>query len=313
MHDYSGCDEGHLVKSLLPAFCLVILLCAICFVSGYKAHRCQGSPAVQDVAPLASTYVFGRAVDTQGGLLAGVTVELGTQRSTTNESGQWGLELRSPVAGQTYLLYVFPLVERIASAPAGTTLQSGNVIRFTIPKTIPDQLGPFVLQMRPLEATWTPYPTDTPTVTATPTPTFWYVTHTPTRTATVTPPAPPTETATPELTPYPTRPTPWWLEGLKPGYYHAPAFVQEAVLLELYEDWGWDWDDCFYKFAAVYNLGLPCGPLMKREVCWDGGCVTVRYQLWGKGDLALIADEADPCLVGIIYNPDNGDGRWHVK
>ena len=85
------------------------------------------------------------------------------------------------------------------------------------------------------------------------------------------------------------------------------------MLLDLYEDWGWDWQDCFYKFAAVYNLGLPCGPLERQEICWDGECKMIRWRLWGKGDLALIADEADPCLVGIVYMPDNGDGRWHEK
>ena len=186
------------MKSLAPAALLVILACVLCFSAGYAVRKCPACPKAQ-VEPLASVYVFGRAVDANGGLLAGVTAELGNQHSTTNESGQWGVDLQGPVAGKTYLLYVFPTVNKIVSAPAGTTLQSGNVLRFTVPKAIPDMLGPFVLEMRPLEPTWTPWPTETPTPRPTVTATEWYVTHTATVTPSVTAPMPPTETPTPGL------------------------------------------------------------------------------------------------------------------
>ncbi len=167
----------------------VLLVLTIFALGAGAGYYYALNPSKNETRVAASTYVFGRAIDAQGGLVAGARVELGTQSSTTNASGQWGVNYPL-AAGQTLYLYVFPEVARL-TPPSGVqaTLQSGNVIRFVVPSPVPTQLGAFVLTMKP---TLTPIPSE-PVITQT-----WTPTRTATRTATpsVTPPMPPIPTPT---------------------------------------------------------------------------------------------------------------------
>lgn len=284
----------------IATFSLVILVCACCGAAGYW----RGVTVTRQAHIASSTYVFGRTVDAQGGLVPGVRVELGTQSSMTNASGQWGMTYLL-AAGQTYNLYVFPEVARL-TPPSGVqaTLQSGNVIRFVVPSPVPAQLGAFVLTMKP---TLTPIPSE-PVITQTWTPTRTQ-TKTPTRTSTATP----FSTLGPFVT-VTARPSPTGWPILKPGFYDAPTWVQEIVRLDMAAELGVVITDSFTVFADTYLIGIPCSELMWHTICKDGDCVTVEYQCYGSGNVMLIRQADDPWLVGIVYGIfAEGNANWHSK
>jgi hypothetical protein len=288
------------VKNLLCSFALVLAVAAAiagACIAGYQWGLREAEQPLAEA--LASTYVYGRAVDAQGGAVASVRVKLGTQSSTTNQSGQWGVTLPWPVAGQAYYLYVFPEVVRLFP-PAGVSavLQSGNVIRLTVPKTVPAQLGPFMLEMRM---------TSTPTMPAT--------AIIPTQTKTVTPPMPPTNTATPRATAFVTvtpRPSPTGTGHIKPGYWQAPSWVINGMVQDLIIELDVDLTDSLDLAAAYYNLGIRDTPIYQKEYCSGRECYSVRFALYA-GEMILAESTDNVGLVSFSYFPFNGDANWHEK